>query len=250
MKPLLAFASIVHAGEVMRDMTPINEGYPTVAQKHMRAQQQADRPTSKAGVDPLPESFDGRDEWPGCIHPVLDQGQCGSCWAFAASETLSDRFCIESGGAVNVTLSPGDLLACEKLNLGCTCGSLPEWAWHYLQETGIPTNDCVPYTSGGGDTQKCPNKDHQCASGEGNMTLYVGVVESPFVEMVRAFAAFMVVADCWWVVVGIVVFLQLLRCELHAVRINDRGCQARGRNSALPARGSGGRDVQCLCRLR
>jgi len=34
----------------------------------------------------LPVNFDGRTQWPGCIHAVLDQGDCGSCWAFAASE--------------------------------------------------------------------------------------------------------------------------------------------------------------------
>ena len=84
--------------------------------------------TSSQGGDASP-AFDARTAFPGCVHRVLDQGSCGSCWAFAATEALSDRFCIRSLGAVNVTLSPGDLLSCEKLNLGCTVGSLPEWAW-------------------------------------------------------------------------------------------------------------------------
>ena len=42
----------------------------------------------------IPDSFDSRNQWPKCIHPILDQGQCGSCWAFGAVEALSDRFCI------------------------------------------------------------------------------------------------------------------------------------------------------------
>eukprot|EP00300_Choanocystis_sp_HF-7_P002513 c11908_g1_i1.p2 GENE.c11908_g1_i1~~c11908_g1_i1.p2 ORF type:complete len:199 (-),score=28.23 c11908_g1_i1:356-952(-) len=117
----------------------------------------------------LPTSFDARAEWPGCIGAVLNQGDCGSCWAFAASEVLSDRFCIASGGAVNVTLSPENLLECEKLNLKCEMGSLPQWAWAFLTETGVATMDCVPYTSGGGQTPKC---SHQCAAASQPYTLY------------------------------------------------------------------------------
>ena len=166
-----ASASRVEAGDrnIMLGMEPVEEGYPTAAQ--VAAAGNKVGVSKNVAVRDLPVSFDGRDSWPGCIHAVMDQGQCGSCWAFAASETLSDRLCIASEGAVNVTLSPGDLLACEKLNLGCTCGSLPEWAWHYLQTDGIPTEECVPYTSGTGHTQKCP-KDGLCTSGSGDTTRY------------------------------------------------------------------------------
>jgi hypothetical protein len=27
----------------------------------------------------LPADFDSRKAWPGCIHPILNQGQCGRC---------------------------------------------------------------------------------------------------------------------------------------------------------------------------
>jgi len=42
----------------------------------------------------IPDAFDSREGFPGCIHPIRDQQKCGSCWAFSASEALSDRFCI------------------------------------------------------------------------------------------------------------------------------------------------------------
>nr|XP_007163269.1 hypothetical protein PHAVU_001G220100g [Phaseolus vulgaris]ESW35263.1 hypothetical protein PHAVU_001G220100g [Phaseolus vulgaris] len=44
----------------------------------------------------LPVNFDARKAWSQCntIGRILDQGHCGSCWAFGAVESLSDRFCI------------------------------------------------------------------------------------------------------------------------------------------------------------
>lgn len=43
-----------------------------------------------------PESFDWTKKNPTCIHPVRNQGHCGSCWAHSSSEVVSDRFCIHS----------------------------------------------------------------------------------------------------------------------------------------------------------
>uniref|UniRef100_A0A2P2KCN4 Peptidase C1A papain C-terminal domain-containing protein n=1 Tax=Rhizophora mucronata TaxID=61149 RepID=A0A2P2KCN4_RHIMU len=47
----------------------------------------------------LPKEFDARTAWSQCstIGRILDQGHCGSCWAFGAVESLSDRFCIHFG---------------------------------------------------------------------------------------------------------------------------------------------------------
>ena len=47
-----------------------------------------------ASTATLPPFFDCRDKWRGCIYRVYDQGECGSCWAFASLATLSSRFCI------------------------------------------------------------------------------------------------------------------------------------------------------------
>lgn len=54
----------------------------------------------------LPDSFDWREKMSECIHPVRDQGHCGSCWAHSASEVVSDRFCIHSKGKIQETFSP------------------------------------------------------------------------------------------------------------------------------------------------
>jgi len=135
-------------------------------------------PNVKQRIDPsLPDQFDGRQQWPNCIHPVLDQGACGSCWAFAATETLSDRFCIYSHGKVNVVLSAENLLACEEENLGCTLGSLPNFAWSYFQDYGVVSSDCVPYTSGDGSVESCTydSKKNAQQAQIGNYTMSVTI---------------------------------------------------------------------------
>jgi cathepsin B len=112
-------------------------------------------------VSDLPESFDATVQWPDCVHPIRDQAHCGSCWAFAASEVLSDRYCIATQGKVNVVLSPEDLLACDYLDHGCNGGN-PVFSWIYLRYFGIVTDECRPYTSAKGEVEKCSLFSHQC----------------------------------------------------------------------------------------
>eukprot|EP01132_Coremiostelium_polycephalum_P009934 gene9934-12182_t len=122
-------------------------------------------------VDDIPASFDSRVEFPGCIHEIRDQGHCGSCWAFAASGVLQDRFCIASHGAVNVTMSPQSLVSCDnELNLGCR-GGYPNEAWNYIVNTGIPTEECYPYTSG---VSKSSGVCQKTCSNKSDMKLFKG----------------------------------------------------------------------------
>jgi len=112
-------------------------------------------------VNDLPDNFDSRQNWPDCIHSIRDQGHCGSCWAHAASEVLSDRFCIASQGAVNVVLSPEDMVSCDYIDHGCNGGILTT-SWVYLQFFGIVTDDCKPYTSADGSVERCKLLSKQC----------------------------------------------------------------------------------------
>lgn len=118
---------------------------------------------SVSNADDLPESFDSRVQWPDCIHPIRNQGHCGSCWAHAASEVLSDRFCIASNGTVNVVLSPQDMVSCDWLDHGCNGGILTT-SWMYLRFFGIVSDACKPYSSGDGKVAWCPILKSQCTS--------------------------------------------------------------------------------------
>ncbi|VDL75296.1 unnamed protein product [Nippostrongylus brasiliensis] len=77
----------------------------------------------------------------------------GSCWAFGASEAMSDRICIASNGKTQVSISADDVLSCcgKKCGNGCE-GGYPIEAWRYWVKTGICTGGsytsqagCKPY---------------------------------------------------------------------------------------------------------
>jgi len=104
----------------------------------------------------LPTDFDARTQWPGLIHPIRNQMRCGSCWAFSASEVLSDRFAIATKTASPV-LSVEDMVSCDKSDMGCHGGRLPQ-AWEYLTNTGIVTDSCLPYEAGDGTVPACPSR--------------------------------------------------------------------------------------------
>ncbi len=81
-----------------------------------------------------------------CVHPVRDQGSCGSCWAFATSEMASDRFCIENDGdsSEQVVFSPQDLVDCDHVESGCM-GAATQRVVGWIAENGITRDACHPY---------------------------------------------------------------------------------------------------------
>ncbi|XP_062521044.1 cathepsin B-like [Corticium candelabrum] len=101
----------------------------------------------------LPESFDARQQWPQCpsISDIRDQGACGSCWAFGAVESMSDRYCIHLKMMLNI--SAEDLNDCCFLcGMGCNGGYLT-MAWDWWAVEGLVTgglygshSGCEPYT--------------------------------------------------------------------------------------------------------
>jgi cathepsin B len=114
----------------------------------------------------VPEHFDAREEWPGCVGYIRDQGNCGSCWAFCAVTALGDRFCIDSG-MNNPELSPQVLVSCDSKNHGCKGGST-YYAYQFLKSEGTVSEKCYPYISGkDGEDHECKYYEGKCpASGQ------------------------------------------------------------------------------------
>merc|ERR1711977_366551 len=137
-------------GLLSTDLTHISEHMDSVL----------DQSVYDAMTDVVPDSFDATQQWGDKIHPIRDQQRCGSCWAFSASEVLSDRFSIASKKSTPV-LSPEDLVQCDTSDMGCQGGRLAS-AWSYIVNTGLVTDSCDPYTSGSGTSGTCSKK---CADG-------------------------------------------------------------------------------------
>lgn len=125
-------------------------------------------PKGRLSAVDLPAAFDSRAHpaTQACIHPIRNQQHCGSCWAFGASEVLSDNLCVLTHGQTDVVLSPQDLVSCDPDDSGCSGGALP-FVWMYIQQAGIDSDSCSPYTAGNGTSGAC---SASCADGTAKQT--------------------------------------------------------------------------------
>ena len=110
---------------------------------------------------PLPELAVGETatkDWTGVLTtPVKDQAQCGSCWAFSATEQIESDVQRELGEMY--VLSPQQIVSCDEYDQGCNGGNT-ETAYKYVkQSAGIVLESEYPYTSGHGSSGQCKRKD-------------------------------------------------------------------------------------------
>lgn len=92
-----------------------------------------------------PSAFDARDSY-GTGTIVMNQGNCGSCWAFSAATSFAGRLMITGQTSSELELSPQVLVTCDTDDTGCNGGLLSN-AWTFLTNTGTTTWECVPYLS-------------------------------------------------------------------------------------------------------
>jgi cathepsin L len=88
----------------------------------------------------LPFAIDYR-ETAGVVTPVRDQGECGSCWAFSATEAMEGQLGL---AGLSRVLAPQTFVDCVREDGGCN-GGWPDDALAYAEETGIAAEADYPY---------------------------------------------------------------------------------------------------------
>lgn len=86
---------------------------------------------------------------------VKDQGQCGSCWAFATVGSLEGAFAV--AGNKLTSFSEQQIVSCDKKsgNAGCNGGDQITALKWIASGNSICTEADYPYKSGGGKDGKC-----------------------------------------------------------------------------------------------
>lgn len=142
----------------------------------------------------LPSSVDWRQK--GAVNPVRDQGQCGSCWAFATTANAESVWAIAKGQLLD--LSEEFLVDCASgigyFNMGCD-GGQPDSAFKYMINNGQCYESSYPYKAGvtktAGTCQKCsaaPVSFSSCSDVKPNdqVSLAAAVSRQPVVVAIEA----------------------------------------------------------------
>lgn len=107
-----------------------------------------------------PNSIDWRNM--GVVNPVRDQGQCGSCWAFATTANAESAWALSKGQLLD--LSEEYLVDCASgvgyYNMGCNGGN-PDSSFKYMINNGQCFESSYPYTAG---ITKTASTCHTCTS--------------------------------------------------------------------------------------
>jgi C1A family cysteine protease len=102
-----------------------------------------------------PGTFDW--EPTGKVTPVKNQEQCGSCWAFSATENIESVWMIAKGltNANFKPLAPQQIVDCDKRDGGCNGGDTPTAYEYVIGAGGQDTEASYPYRA---VNQKCAFK--------------------------------------------------------------------------------------------
>jgi len=90
-----------------------------------------------------PDSLDWSTK--GATSAVKDQGQCGSCWAYSATEGIESGLFMASGRMTE--LSEQQIISCDKTDGGCNGGDLPTAFDYVMKAGGIDTESDYKDTS-------------------------------------------------------------------------------------------------------
>jgi len=167
---ILIGGDAVHGVTQFMDLTP--EEFKATYLNYVPLNETVNRPLLELDA-PLAAVVDWRTK--GAVTPVKDQGQCGSCWAFSATEAIESYFFLKTGKLA--TLSPQQITSCDKVDGGCN-GGWPYRAYDYVKSAGgMELESDYPYTSGSGSTGTCKFVSSKVVAGT-KLNSYTSIAKS------------------------------------------------------------------------
>jgi len=117
--------------------------------------------------DALPTTFDWRDH--NGVTAVKNQGQCGSCWAFSATEAIESANILKGKTSTSINLSPQQIVDCDHdFVFGCN-GGRTSGAYAYIIKVGGQEGIVdYPYTA----------KDGTCEFNSSDIELSISTYQS------------------------------------------------------------------------
>jgi C1A family cysteine protease len=98
------------------------------------------------------KSFDARTfhKYAGKIRGIRDQGKCGISWALSTVDVAADRLSlVQNLNFKNNPLSVQNILSCTDKAAKDNCdGGRVAYAWGFIKDRGVVTEDCYEYESG------------------------------------------------------------------------------------------------------
>jgi len=140
--------------------TKFSDMSPEEFKKSMLTYRPSNRTLSHADLSHLPLTVEGEKDWSYATTSIKDQGQCGSCWAFSATEQIESDYVLQGGSLIE--LAPQELNDCTSSGAGsyrggCSGGD-PAEAYEVVKAIGgLTTESQYPYTARDGTCKTPPS---------------------------------------------------------------------------------------------
>jgi len=144
-------------------MTVMSDRFPEEINTHLEIPEHIVR--EDIPIVEAPTSFDARNK--GWVPAVRNQGQCGSCWAFATAAVMEINYAKKHGGSPLV-LSEQQIVDCDTSNSGCG-GGWPIQAATYAKR-GLMLDADYPYTARAGTCRYVASKTKVSTSTTGDIS--------------------------------------------------------------------------------
>jgi len=109
-------------------------------------------------IEPYPDELDYRNfQGQNWMTSVKNQGNCGSCWAFATVGIVESFLNLYYNQHLDLDLSEQQLVSNCCINCGSCWGGHSYQSLDYAQQNGIVDEYCFPYLVGNSDCNLCEN---------------------------------------------------------------------------------------------